>query len=180
MGNKKTSTSLWVERVSALHRNLMRKFAASESLQLVHIEIIQYLSICNKYSNTTQSLSEYLGQTKGSISQSLGFLENEGFINRQQDKKDKRIFHLFLTNKGLEVVERLNQSIDFLENENINSSLNILLTQLQKKNQLQSFGICKSCKYNQKKENGLFTCGLTLQDLSTEDIEKICREHLVA
>lgn len=50
-------------------------FAAEEGLQLVHVEILQYLSVCNRYSDTTQTISEYLGQTKGSIFQSLGHLE---------------------------------------------------------------------------------------------------------
>ncbi len=66
----------------------MRKFATEEGLQLVHVEILQYLSVCNRYSDTTQTISEYLGQTKGSISQSLSNLEENGYIKRTHEKLD--------------------------------------------------------------------------------------------
>ena len=112
MANQINAVSQWLERLSAVHRNLMRRFANEEGLQLVHVEIMQYLSVSNRYSDTTQAISEYLGQTKGSISQSLGLLEDQGFVKRTQDKIDKRIFHLSLTAKGSAVAHRMFASID--------------------------------------------------------------------
>ena len=53
------AVSQWIERLSAVHRNLMRQFANEEGLQLVHVEIMQYLSVSNRYSDTTQAISEY-------------------------------------------------------------------------------------------------------------------------
>ncbi len=180
MNTNKSSITHWIERLSALHRSLMRKFAATETLQFVHVEIIQYLSICNRYSDTTQALSEYLGQTKGSISQSLGFLEKEGYLKRHQDKKDKRVFHLTLTSKGIAVSDRLNQALNLQGIEKLDEALNSVLATLQKKNGLQSFGLCKTCQYNINQGKGTFQCGLTKEQLTLEDIEKICREHKIA
>ena len=171
------STMYLIERLSALHRNLMRRFAAEEGLQFVHIEILHYLSLCNHYSDTTQAISDYLGQTKGSISQSVGHLETNNFIKRFQDKKDKRVFHLSLTAKGFLVSERLNEGINLQNSVKQDSSLQSVLNAFQKKNGMKSFGICSTCKHNQSPGGDTFICGLTNEKLSNEDITKICREH---
>jgi len=171
------AVSQWLERLSALHRNLMRKFATEEGLQLVHVEILQYLSVCNRYSDTTQSISDYLGQTKGSISQSLGLLEEAGFIKRTQDKFDKRVFHLSLLTKGLLVTNRMLESIHLDGADHLAPQLKSLLASIQKKNGLKGFGICLSCKFNQSPSKNNFVCGLTKETLTAAEVKKICKEH---
>ncbi len=177
MTDKTGAASQWLERLSALHRNLMRRFANEEGLQLVHVEILQYLSACNRYSDTTQAISEYLGQTKGSISQSLGNLEDNGFVKKVQDKVDKRVFHLSLTAKGLSIAQRMNKTIDLDGAEKLEPALKALLASLQKRNGLRGFGICHSCKFNQSTGPNSFVCGLTKEKLSSSDVKKLCREH---
>lgn len=171
------AVSQWLERLSAVHRNLMRRFANEEGLQLVHVEIMQYLSVSNRYSDTTQAISEYLGQTKGSISQSLGLLEEQGFVKRTQDKVDKRIYHLYLTPKGSAVTHRMFASIDLEGAEELEPGLKTLLTSIQKKNGLRGFGTCISCRFNQNPGKNSFACGLTKEKLTLEDTRKICKEH---
>ncbi len=171
------SASQLIERLSALHRNLLRRFANEEELQLVHVEILQYLSICNHYSNTTQSISEYLGQTKGSISQSLSILEQNNFIKRVQNKVDKRIYHIVLTSKGESVSKRLSDAISFEKTKEFDPVFEEVLVSIQKQNRFKGFGICGSCKHNQNPMKNIFICGLTKEKLSIDDIKKICREH---
>ena len=166
-----------LERLTALHRNLLRRFAAEEGIQLVHVEILQYLSICNRYSDSAKSISEYLGQTKGSISQSLGHLENNDFIKRTQDKIDKRIFHISISPKGMAVTERLLKEIHLGGSSKIERALRTMLTSIQKKNGLKGFNTCLSCKFNQNPKKNIFVCGLTNERLSIDDVMKICREH---
>ncbi len=177
MVNHRNSSLLWIECLVATHKSILRKFAASENLQLVHIEILQYLSFCNKYSDTTQSLSEYLGQTKGSISQSLKFLEETKLINRTQDSTDKRVFHLALTSNGQTIVKKLSELINIKIPEKTNVELRNLLEVLQKKTNHRAFGICKNCKYNKNLTKSGSTCGLTEEALSPAESEKICREY---
>lgn len=176
MSESINAVGLLLERLSALQRNLMRRFAAEEGLQFVHVEILEYLSICNRYSDTTQAISEYLGQTKGSISQSLGYLEEGHFIKRTQDKTDKRVFHISLAVKGQAVAERLFKSIDLDGAETFEPSLKSLLASIQKKNGSKGFGQCASCKHNQSNGKNSFICGLTKEKLSIDDAKKICRE----
>lgn len=166
-----------LERLIALNRNLLRRFAAEEGLQLVHVEILQYLSICNRYSDSAQAVSEYLGQTKGSISQSLGHLENNGFIEKTQDKTDKRIFHISISTKGNAVTNRLFKRIDLDDSSKVEPALKAMLTSIQRKNGLRGFNTCLSCKFNQNPKKNTFVCGLTNERLSKNDVKKICREH---
>jgi MarR family transcriptional regulator, negative regulator of the multidrug operon emrRAB len=175
--NSKSQSGYLIERLSALHRSLLRKFAAEEGLQFVHIEILQYLSICNHYSDTTQAISEFLGQTKGSLSQSLSHLESHSYLKRSQDKRDKRIFHLILLAKGLAVCERLSESVQAPETPMQDPGFELMLRRLQIKNKLQGFGICSTCIHNQNPGKNLFVCGLTGEKLTVADTEKICREH---
>lgn len=177
MVNSKNASLLWIECLAATHKSLLRKFAATENLQLVHIEILQYLSICNKYSDTTQALSEYLGQTKGSISQSLKHLEETKLLERSQDHADKRVYHLFLTSTGQVIVKKLAELMTFRIQEKTNTELRNLLDSMQKKTNHRAFGICKTCKYHQHQAKTGSSCGLTSEDLTTTDSEKICKEY---
>lgn len=170
----------WIERLSALHRNLLRKLTAEEGMQFVHVEILQYLSICNHYSNTAQAISEYLGLTKGSISQSLASLEENGFLRRVQDKVDKRIFHIHLQAKGQAVAEKAQHLLNIRGTERGESLLRSTLLTLQIANGMKSFGLCRTCKFNQSPDKGSFVCGLTQEKLHRDDIEKICREHQIS
>ncbi len=171
------AVSQWLERLSALHRNLIRKFATEEGLQFVHVEILQYLSVCNRYSDTTQAISDYLGQTKGSISQSLRILEEKKFVKRLQDTADRRVFHLSLLPKGIAVTSRMLESIQLDGADKLEPQLKDLLSSIQKKNELKGFGTCLSCRFNQSPGKNQFVCGITKEKLSLEDVKKICREH---
>ncbi len=177
MVNSKNASLLWIECLVAAHKSLLRKFAATEDLQLVHIEILQYLSICNKYSDTTQALSEYLGQTKGSISQSLKYLEETKLVRRSQDSVDKRVYHLSLTPTGETIVKKLSDLMTFRIQEKSNAELRSLLDSIQKKTNHRAFGICKTCKHHRHQAKTGSTCGLTSEELTVTDSEKICKEY---
>ncbi len=171
-------TKIWLERLSTLHHSQIRKVVNAEKLQVVHFEILYYLSICNRYSNTAQAISEYFGQTKGSISQSLKFLEEQGYVARSVDLDDKRYVRLSLTVSGAECLARMAQdNVVMPSSPETAEILKKLLLFWQKSHGMKIFGLCTSCKYNQKKANGAFVCGLTGEALSKSDSEKICREH---
>lgn len=172
-------TEIWLERLNSLYKSQMRQAASKQALQLVHVEILQYLSICNHYSNTAQALSEYLGQTKGSISQSLKVLENLGYIKREPSLKDKRVAKLYLTEQGTKGLKKVSSSSELThkDDEKTIALIKPLLMHLQNTNNVTGFGQCKSCVYNQKLGTDDYKCGLTNEALSKTDVRKICREH---
>ena len=66
----------YLERIANLLRTDTRKLGVGKGLQPVQMEALHYLSCCNRYSNTPVAVSDYLGLTKGTVSQTLGVLEN--------------------------------------------------------------------------------------------------------
>ncbi|MDX1957877.1 MAG: MarR family winged helix-turn-helix transcriptional regulator [Leptospiraceae bacterium] len=168
-----------LNRVVSFHNLLKRKFVAGENLQLVHLEILTYLSICNKVSNTTTCLSLYLGQTKGSVSQSIDYLEREKLISIKQNTTDKRLFHLSLTSRGRLIVQKWKKFLDLQTQvkEDTIENLRNLLVGWKMNESIKTFGLCKTCKFNIKLPNNKFKCGLLGIELERKETEKICREH---
>ncbi|GJM06263.1 MAG: hypothetical protein DHS20C09_22590 [marine bacterium B5-7] len=170
---------IWLERLSSLYKSQMRLAVSAEGFQLVNLEIMQYLSMCNVYSNTAQALSEYLGQTKGSISQSLKIMENSGHIARKVCEKDKRMMRIFLTEKGRLSLARMTKNLVTMPTEDpkISDGIQSLLKVWQAQHNHKGFGQCQSCRYHLAKDNAQFKCGLTDELLPVQEGLKLCREH---
>lgn len=167
-----------LERMGALQRSELRRYAQEHGLQMVHMEVLGYLEHANRYSDTTQALSVYLGQTKGSISQTVGFLEGEAYLKRAQDESDKRVFHLTPTAKGRRLVRDFEDRFyGGIALENLSErSLEQVLIRLQHRNGRRAFGLCATCRHNSNPAGRKFVCGLTGEGLSADDTQKRCRE----
>jgi len=172
-----------VERLSNLQHNGLLKSESLGYLPSVQINALYYLSICNHYSNTPGAVTEYLGLTKGTVSQSLQKLEEQGLIVRNNDLKDKRKVRLTLTQKARNAID------DSLSNDCISkmqtilpdnglllrSQLLELLRSAQRVEGRKFFGECHACRYHQLR-NGTPFCGLTLEPIPVLNISLICRE----
>jgi DNA-binding MarR family transcriptional regulator len=176
----------YLERIANLLRTDVRRTGLGSGLQPVQLEALHYLSRCNKYSNTPVTVAEFLGLTKGTVSQTLGVLEANRLIEKQPDAKDRRVVHLVLTELGRQVVEEsippqvLRSAIEGLpeeEGKQVAAILDHILRRLQQANDLKTFGACKHCRHHLLQEDGSRRCGLTTEALSDLDAEKICREH---
>jgi DNA-binding MarR family transcriptional regulator len=60
-----------IERMVALIRSEERKKCTEFGLQPVHFQMLDYISRCNRYSDTPAALASYLGMTRGTVSQTL-------------------------------------------------------------------------------------------------------------
>lgn len=181
------STFNLIERMAALIRSEERKRCAEYGLQLVHLQVLDYLARCNKYSDTPAAVANYLGMTRGTVSQTLLLLEKKAYIKKTNDTADRRVVHLSLLPAGLSLLEQarpselFEQASEILKqdkNKHHDEVLADILTALQKSNQSYTFGLCKSCKFFTVGQEG-FLCGLTKEALSESDSEKICQEHSV-
>ncbi len=174
-----------IERMGALIRSEERRKCTELGLQPVHLQTLDYLSRCNRYSDTPAALTSYLGMTKGTVSQSVLLLERKGYLAKIGDASDKRKVHLHLTEAGGKILlqarpmelfsqasETLDQDKTFVDGETFVQ----VLCALQKANKSESFGLCKTCRYFTTTTDG-FLCGLTKEALTRSDSEKICREH---
>ncbi|BAU47107.1 MarR family transcriptional regulator [Sulfurifustis variabilis] len=95
------------ERLAHLLVTETRRAAAAHGLVPVHVEVLGYLARCNRYSDTPGAVTEYLGLTKGTVSQTLALLNARGLVRKQADARNRRVVHLELTRKGHAVLERV-------------------------------------------------------------------------
>jgi len=176
-----------IERIGNLLRSEERVSGSDSGLQTVHVQILGYLSQCNRYSNTPAAVTEFIGSTKGTTSQSINILEKKGFINKRSDEEDGRVIHLDLSDKGERFIKNefppheFKAALDGLnknDTERLSQLLTKLLIQLQRKNNSKLFGVCHTCRHFKKFGLGdIHQCGLTLEPLSVEESFLICREH---
>ncbi len=174
-----------IDRISGLVGAVERRQCLVLGLQPIHVRILEYLAQCNQRSDTSASVVEYFGLTKGTVSQSLQVLERKDLIGREVDPDDRRISHLHLTREGHRILASLKPLNEFCDAkqymsdnliQNLEPLLLVLLTSLQKANDVKSFGVCYSCDYFQEAE-GHYVCGLTDVPLEQKQIDKICRDH---
>jgi MarR family transcriptional repressor of emrRAB len=170
--------------LSRVLQSEQRQQAVAAGLPAVQWTILQYLRQANRYSNTPQALGEYLGLTKGTVSQSLKRLEARGWVKRVADARDGRVVRLALTRGGLKQVDdsidtewaAAAASLPAAERNSAEAALTRLLAGWQQSRQGRSFGVCRSCA-NFQAGPGEHRCGLTGEPLSEEDSTRICREH---
>ena len=176
----------YLERLSHILRAEARMNGAELDLQPVHLEVLHYLKQCNHYSNTPQSVTLFLGLTKGTVSQSIKIHESKQLLTKSEDKQDKRIVHLHLTDKAFDLMKVSNpssfikgacSSLSLGDQHELITGLHKLVVAGQPYSKINSFGQCKGCGYNQKLKTGEFFCSLTQETLEDRQIQLICKDH---
>jgi MarR family transcriptional regulator, negative regulator of the multidrug operon emrRAB len=172
-----------VERLGNLMRTELRKSGVEESLQPVHLQALMYLARANRYSNTPQALAEYLGLTKGTVSQTLLLLDRRGLVERFEDDIDRRVVRLRLSTVGEQFLSDSQPTLSWANaTRNISpnrirnavSALREALTQLQLDNEGSTFGACNSCRQCQRLSQRVSRCGLMGDRISGPETRKIC------
>jgi DNA-binding MarR family transcriptional regulator len=174
-----------IERLGNLVRADVRALCHAQGVRPVQFEALHYLSQCNRYSDTPQAVTEFLGLTKGTVSQTLKVLEEKGLLVKRNDKGDKRVVHLKPTARGRRLIEQVIPShtvasgienLSVSEQQEMVEALQHLLRSIQKSNGLKTFASCHTCRFNQKRE-GCYFCELTQEPLEDNDVTLLCREH---
>ena len=178
-----------LDRLSHLHHAYLREFSYGVGLNLRQLECLAYLRACNRYSDTPLALTEYLGLTKGTVSQTILSLEDKGLLKKNSDSNDGRVVHLKPTRKAEKLLEQCAHDSPleraFSKNNEISDSLaeslSTILIEVQRANNSKTFGACYSCSHFRCNGLGItHQCGLTEEPLSEQESLKICREHTSA
>lgn len=179
-------TSLLLERLGALVQQSVRDEAMRHGLLPIHIQVLHYLKLANRYSDLPIAIAEYFGITRGTVSQTLAVLERKGLLTKEPDARHGKRVHLKLTPAGESVlrdswVERVEQLLCERtgEADALESTLRKLLSAMQRVNGQRAFGLCHQCAHFLKEEVGA-RCGLTREPLTTEQTIRICREWTAA
>jgi len=170
-----------LDRLSRLTREL--QFV--DGLNPAQWEALRFLAKANKYSRSPTALAEYLGATKGTVSQTLIALESKGLITRCKKTCDRRQVDLCLTDAGeamlnkdpMQTLERAaGEMADELGPQMV-KGLTRLLHDLQNRHQVVEFGVCQDCSLfcvNGAVDRVDGECGATGETVADDEKTKIC------
>jgi DNA-binding MarR family transcriptional regulator len=180
-------------RTSDLLSRMARIIAADgyeQGLQPVQWQALRYLARANRFSRTPSGMTAWLGQTKGSVSQTIAALVNKGFVVRSRDDKDQRIVRLNLTKTGRALSEAPVQSgaeemLDALsldEQHSFSQMSERMLQTALAKNGYRAFGFCHECRHFERNKDSIEShrCGLLNVELTHQDSREICIEQEAA
>lgn len=147
-------------------------------------EALRFLSRANRYSRKPSALADYLGTTKGTVSQTVKALEEKGLIRRKVEAKDRRIVRLELSEEGEAMLANdpllaLSEAAASAPDE-VATATRILsgyVRSLQGQCGMKSFGVCSHCGHFNTEvcdEGVAPRCGLTGEPLSDTEVKKIC------
>ena len=144
--------------------------------------VLVYLGRANRFSKSPSHVAEYLGTTRGTISQSFKSLLQKGYVSERRSIQDKRAISFELTAKGKAIAQLeggLAQSIsdlDDLQTEALQTSLSVMLKGLLDQNNGRAFGVCNTCIHFESNKTGGF-CKLLSEPLAPDETFLICHEQ---
>ena len=176
-----TDTDLVRQLISRLAR-LDGDAGRSEGLNPAQSMALEYLARANKFSRQPSHVAEYMGSTRGTISQTLKALREKGLIAEVRSENDRRSVSYELTSRGRTILAQSNalssafNELSVKELSQIERSLQAVLNTSLRSNGLKPFGVCKTCKHFTPGTEGGF-CNLLSLPLGRSETEKLCVEN---
>lgn len=88
---------------------MMRKRSYGGGEKLTLVELMLLLTISESEGIFATKIAKKWRKTKGAISQILKKLETKGLIDKQRDSHDAKMYGLFLTERGRQIIEEFDQ-----------------------------------------------------------------------
>lgn len=171
---------------------LARSAEGDPALNPAQWEALRYLARANRFSRNPAALADYLGSTRGTVSQTLIALEEKSFVTRSPGIRDRRSVAVALTEHGHEALQRdplLRLAADLASGsgddlERLVAALRATLRTSLARNGGRAFGACYTCRYFRSLAPGTGTaphhCALLDEPLSAADSQMICAEQTAA
>ncbi|APX17949.1 MarR family transcriptional regulator (plasmid) [Phaeobacter inhibens] len=172
-------------RIRSLINRLARIDAAggwSGSLNPAQYAALDYLARANRHSRAPSHVAEFLGTTRGTMSQTLKALARKGFVQEEPKTGDQRSISYALTAEGMALAEApsvIGTALSGLE-DRVTVALETALTDILRAaldaRDGRAFGVCKNCRFH---DAGPVHGYCTLLDLPLQhgDRDLICVEH---
>jgi DNA-binding MarR family transcriptional regulator len=168
---------------------LLRAGDHAAGLHPAQAEALRYLARANRFSRTPAALADYLGSTRGTVSQTLIALEAKGLIARQENARDGRSVVLALTAAGSDILRagpdrELAAAIDQagVATELADGLAAALRSAIAGRGG-RAFGACHTCRHfrrDQRAGDMPHHCALMDEPLSAADQALICAEQAAA
>lgn len=167
-----------LDRLSRLTREL--QFV--DGLNPAQWEALRYIAQANQRSRSPTALADYLGATKGTVSQTLIALESKGLITRCKKTCDRRQVELCLTEAGeamlakdpMQTLERTAADMAEELGPELVKGLSRLLHDLQTRHQITEFGVCQDCSLFCVQSGAMDQCGKNGEMIPAAEKTKIC------
>ena len=170
----------------ALLDRLARVAAAedwSHDLNPTQSAVLGYLLRANRFSRSPSNVADYLGTTRGTVSQSLKSLQKKGYVEETRLRGDRRSISYDVTPNGQKLfsvqrdADRAIDSLSAVEKAALEATLTKALLAILRQRGLREFGKCRTCRYHDLSENRPF-CKLLSIELEDGESERICHEHV--
>lgn len=185
------NTSAAIEAAHLLDR--LERLARSEEtagvLNPAQWEALRFVARANRFSRTPAALAEYLGSTRGTVSQTLIALEQKKHVRREANARDRRSVVIELTPVGKRALQNdpilsLAADLTAANPDKLDDLIETLRGVLQAKIARgggRPFGVCHSCRHFRKGEEAVgqqsHHCALVDEPLSEAESYAICVEQ---
>lgn len=171
---------------------LARGGEAAGELNPAQWEALRFVARANRFSRTPAALAEYLGSTRGTVSQTLIALEQKGHVTREPSPRDRRSIMLELTPAGAQALKHdpilaLAADLEGAAPGQLEAVVEVLRRTLHAmitRNGGRAFGACYTCRHFRKGGgSGRSTphhCALLDEPLSEAESRAICVEQEAA
>ena len=149
--------------------------------------VLRYFARANRFSRTPSAFAAFHGTTRGTASQAIKGLVEQGYMRQTRSETDGRSVRLDLTDKAraiiaddpIEVLARAADALPAGLRGSITAVLQRLLGQVASETDRPVFGTCESCAHFQGDgccANGLpaYACGLMNQPLIEQERHELC------
>ncbi|WP_120499170.1 MarR family winged helix-turn-helix transcriptional regulator [Roseovarius sp. EL26] len=144
--------------------------------------VLGYLSRANRFSRSPSHVAEYLGSTRGTVSQTFKSLVQKGYVTEKRSAQDKRVVSFDLTKRGIDAITHdspLEDGLAALNSEQLDGlqqGLTSALETIIAQNDGRSFGQCHTCVHHEPRPTGGY-CNLLSIALKAEETTQICHEQ---
>lgn len=155
----------------------------TNDLNPTQLAALKYLARANRFSRAPSHVADYLGTTRGTVSQTLKALVRKGLIAEVRSVQDRRSIRYDLQTgheQALDIDTSIAKTVAQMANDEqqkLSESLRHLLSTTLKMRNNRTFGICKTCKHHRKDVQGKAHCALLNVDLKPHQNTQICHEH---
>lgn len=173
-----------IERLDRLGR-ITRALQFCGALNPAQWEALRFIDRANHYSRSPGALADYLGATKGTVSQTLMSLEEKGLVSRGRSCSDRRVVELELTPQGKQLLcedplltlETAAAELGPELGRRLVDMLDRLFDDIQRRQNLREFGMCWHCQNfvpMDPAHTSQHRCGLTGEPLSEAETRRLC------
>ena len=145
-------------------------------------QALRFFARANRFSRNVTGFAEFHATTRGTASQTVKSLVEQGYLERIRSEKDGRSARFDLTTSARELLEDdplewVVRSAGQLSPEHTRqtvSCLRQLMATLARDKARPMTGVCSLCGHLNSRSDGTFQCGLMRESLAGNELQELC------